>query len=154
MALRLWCQRVPAHRRLSRSCQRCSSDDLRKKLADGHMLTADELANLEASEAETQFVGGMPIAELESVLSTALTACLQVSKHDRTAFVAQHLIKGPDGCALFDKVSRTKRPPRLGEEIAEMSRMLSDAVNAAAQHQDQPLQRISEHLTRQNTRWC
>ena len=92
-------------------------------------------------------LGGTPIAEVEALLSSALTASLCLPAEDRPAFIAQQLVGA--GAAAPPPKPPSKKPPHLEDEIAELNEMVLNAVNCAARHEDQPLQRIADHLLRQ-----
>ena len=95
-------------------------------------------------------LGGVPIADVEAALSSALSASLRVPVHERPEFIARFLTAAADGQpvpALPEPPS--EKPPALDDEIAELNEMVRTAVNCAARHPDQPLRRIADHMLRQ-----
>ena len=101
-------------------------------------------------------LGGMAIAEVEAVLSAAMTASLCVPARDRVPFVAQLLIAAAEGrdvasaAKLLNADPPTEKPPSLDDEISELNELVRDAVNCAARHADEPLRRMADHLLRQS----
>ena len=91
-------------------------------------------------------LGGVPLADVEAALSAALNASLCVPARERPAFIARRLV-GDATDAL--PALPAERPAELEDELAELSELVRDAVNCAARHADQPLQRIADHLLRQ-----
>ena len=92
-------------------------------------------------------LGGISIAEVEAKLSSALTASLCAPADERAAFIARYLVAGQAGIPPPKRLA--EKPPNLEDEVAELNEMLRDAVNCAARHADQPLQRIADYLLRQ-----
>ena len=90
-------------------------------------------------------LGGVPLADVEAALSAALNASLCVPARERPAFIARRLV-GDANDAL--PALPAERPAELEDELAELSELVRDAVNCAARHADQPLQRIADFLLR------
>ena len=90
---------------------------------------------------------GMPVAQVEEALSSALTDSLRVPASQRPAFIANRLVAGTSDAAALPDAPQT-RPPELDAEIEALNRLVRDAVNCAARHSDQPLQRIADYILR------
>ena len=96
-------------------------------------------------------IGGMPIAEIEQALTAALTRSLCVAPADRPAFIARHLADG-EAAATALLPAQPKPPAELDAAVANLAALAKEAVNVAARHGDQPLQRIADYLLRSSGR--
>jgi hypothetical protein len=90
--------------------------------------------------------GGRETAEVERILSTALTASLRVSAVDRPVFIAQHLLGGE---LPVQPSEHPEKPADIDEEIMDLAELLKSAVNSAARYPDEPIRRIADHILRQ-----
>ena len=95
----------------------------------------DDIRRQRASKESVKGVALWNLKEIETALSAAATASLRVIPEERPGFIALTLLgQDASGAELL-----TSPPVALDDEIAKLSLMLRDAVNAAARRQEAKL---------------